>query len=93
MPENTFFKNKRKEFTAILEALRHRKNWEVHYYLGLSYLQDQRKIEAKTCFQQSLKSIESDTKLIQEDWAPRKQAILTYIKNLNEDLGTEQANK
>ena len=92
-PENDFYKKKRSEFTAILEAFRDRKNWEVHYFLGRSYLLDGHYLKAKERFEQSLHSIESDKNLIHEDWESTKQKILSFIKETESNIEKDNLRK
>lgn len=82
-PDDDNAYNRRKKFARILEVFNYRLNWEVHYYLGLSYLQDKEYPKAKTSFDQSLKIIRSDKNIVQKDWEPIKVKIKKLIKKIN----------
>jgi len=75
--DNAFYKRKR--FAKILQTFDDRQNWEVHYFLGLSYLQDKEYPKALNSFEKSQKIIQLDPRIDQMAWTPNKMMVQSKI--------------
>ncbi len=63
----------------VLESYRSDKHWEVHYSLGLSYLMEKNNYKARKSFENSLKIIEDDPKINQDEWTHIKRLLQEKI--------------
>jgi hypothetical protein len=80
-PNDQNFVNNRRKFASILKALEICMNWEVHYYLGLSYEQDGDKKAAKKFFEKALKIIRTDKNINQNEWNLTTEMIIAKINH------------
>ena len=82
-PTNEKIIKNRKEFTAVLEAFKERKNWEVPYNLGRAYFQEGRNKEAIEQLHRSINIIKGDNEIVQEEWQINIQIMEDLIQKIN----------